>query len=186
MPAKHQNVAKFSSVAQSCQTLCDPMNNSMQGFTVHHELLESTQTHGHWVGDAIQPSHLLSSPSPPVLSIRVFSNESALRIGWPKYWSFSFSIHPSHVYSGLISLRMDWFDLLVVQGTLNSLLQGHSLKASVSQWSDVFMVTLSHPYMTTGKAIALILWTFVISHVSVFNIPSKSAIAFHPRRKLIF
>ena len=111
----------FSSVAQSCPTLCDPMDCSMPSFPVHHQLLELAQTHVHWVGDAIQPSHPLSSPSPfafNLRSIRVFSNESVLRVRWPKYWSFSFSISPSHEYSGLISFKMDWLDLLAVQGTL--------------------------------------------------------------------
>ena len=104
------------------------------------------------------PLALLSSIFP---SIRVFSNESALHIKWPKYWSFSFTINPSNEYSGLISFRIDWFDLLAVQGTLKSLLQHHSLKASILQHSAFFMVQLSHPYMTTGKTIALIIQTFV-------------------------
>ena len=111
---------QFSSVAQSCPTLCDPMNCSTPGLPVHHQLLESTQTHVHRVGDTIQPSHPLSSPSPPAInlpSIRVFSTESALRIRWPKYWSFSFSIIPSKEIPGLIFFRMDWLDLLAVQGT---------------------------------------------------------------------
>ena len=123
-----------SSVAKSCLTLCNPLNHSTPGFTVHHQLPESTQTHVHWVGDAIQPSHPLSSPSPPALnlsSIRVFSNESALHIRWPKYWSFSFSINPSNEHPGLTSFRMDWLDLLADQGTLKSLLQHHSSKASI-------------------------------------------------------
>ena len=121
------------SVTQSCLTLCDPMNRSTTGLPVYHQLPEFTQTHVHWVGDSNQPSHPLSSPSPPtfnVSSIRVFSNESVLCIRWPKYWSFSFSITPSNEYSGLISCRMDWLNLLAVQGTLKSL-QRHSLKASV-------------------------------------------------------
>ena len=116
---------QFSSVAQSCPTLCDPTNRSTPGLPVHHQLPELTQTHAHRVGNTIQPSHPLSSPSPPALnlsSIRVFSNESALLIRWPKYWSFSFNIGPSNEYSGLISFRMDWLDLLAVQGTLKSLL----------------------------------------------------------------
>ena len=118
--------------------------------------LELTQTHVHWVSDAIQPSHPLSSPSPPAFnlsSIRVFYNESALCIRWPKYWSFSIS--PSNEYLGLISFRMDWLDLLAVQGTLKSLLQHHSSKASVLQFSAFFMVQLSYPYMATGKTISL-------------------------------
>ena len=132
---------QFSSVAQSCPTLCDPMNCSTPGLPVHHQLLEFTQTHVHRVCDAIQPSHPLSSPSPPALNLseyQVFSNESALRIRWPKYWSFSFSISPSNEYSGLISFRMDWLDLLAVQGTLKSFLQHHSSKASILQHSAFF------------------------------------------------
>ena len=123
----------FSSVAQSCLTLCDPMNRSTPGLVVvHHQLPEFTQTHIHRVGDAIQPSHPLSSPSllPPIPpSIRVFPNESTLRMRCPKYWSFSFSIIPSKEHPGLISFRTDWLDLLAVQGTLKSLLQHHSSKA---------------------------------------------------------
>ena len=118
----------------SCVRLCNPMNRSMPGLPVHHQLPEFTQTHVHRVGDAIQPSHPLSSPLllPPIPpSIRVFSNESVLCIRWPKDWSFSFSISPSNEYSGLISFRIDWFDLLAVQGTLKSLLQHHSSKASI-------------------------------------------------------
>ena len=116
---------RFSSVAQLCKTLCNPMNCSTPGLHVHHQLLESTQTHVHSIGDAIQPSHSLSSPLllPSVFpSIRVFSSESALHIRWPKYWSFSFHISPSNEHPGLISFRMDWLDLLEVQGTLKSLL----------------------------------------------------------------
>ena len=123
-----------SSLAQSCPILCDPMNRSMLGLPVHHQFPEFTQTHAHWVDDAIQPSHPLSSllllpPIPP--TIRVSSNESTLHIRWPKYWSFSFSISPSNEHPGLISFRMDWLDLLAVQGTLKSLLQHHSSKASI-------------------------------------------------------
>ena len=111
------------------------MNRSTPGLPIHHQLPEFTQTHGHRVSDAIQPSHPLSSPSPPAPnppSIRVFSNESTLRMRWPKYWSFSFSIIPSKEYPELMSFRMDWLDLLAVQGTLKSLLQHHSSKASIS------------------------------------------------------
>ena len=111
---------QFSSVAQSCPTLCDPMNCSTPGLPVHHQLPEFTQTHVHWVDETIQPSHPLSSPSPPApnpSSIRVFSNESTLHMRWPTYWSFSFSISPSNEHPGLISLRMDWLDLLAVQET---------------------------------------------------------------------
>ena len=141
----------FSSVTQSCPTLCDPMNRSRPGLPVHHQLPEFTQTHAHRVSDGIQPSHPLSSPShlPPVPpSIRVFFNESTLRMRWPKYWSFSFSISSSNEHPGLISFRMDWLDLLAVQGILKSLLQHYSSKASIFQGSAFFIVQLSHPYMT--------------------------------------
>ena len=130
------------------------MNRSTPGLPVHHQLMESTQTHVHCVGDGIQPSHLcrplllLPSIFP---SIRVFSNESALCIRWPKYWSFSFNISPSNEHPGLISFRMDWLDLLAVQGTLMSLLQHHSSKASILWCSAFFTVQLSHPYMTNWK-----------------------------------
>ena len=120
---------QFNSAAQSCPTLCDPMNCRSPGLPVHNQLPEFTQTRVHRVGDAIQPSHPLSSPSPPAPNlscIRVFSNESALFMWWPEYWSFSFSISPSNEHPGLISFRMDWLDLLAVQGTLKSLLQHHS------------------------------------------------------------
>ena len=117
-------------------------------------------------------------------SSRVFSNESVLHIRWPKYWSFSFSISPSNEYSGLISFRMDWFVFLVVQGTLKSLLQHHSSKASVLQCSAFFVVQLSHPYMTTGKAIALTIWTFISKVISLLlNTLSRFVIAFLPRSK---
>ena len=117
-----------SSVAQSSPTLCNPMNCSTPGLPVHHQLQEFIQTHVHRVGDAIQPS-----PSPPAPSIRGFSNKSTRRMRWPKYWSFSFSISPSNEHLGLIFFRMDWLDLLAVQGTLKSLLQHHSSKASILQ-----------------------------------------------------
>ena len=145
----------FSSVAQSCPNPCDPMDCSTPGFPVHHQLLELAQTHVH---DAIQPSRPLCSIFP---SIRVFSSEWALHIRWPKYWSFSFNVRPSNEYSGLISFRMDWLDLLAVQGMLESLLQHHSSKASILRHSAFFTVQVSHPYMTTGKTIALTRWTFV-------------------------
>ena len=153
-------ILQFSSVhsiSQSCPTLCDPMNCSTPGLPVHHQLPEFTQTHIHRVTDAIQPSHPLSSPPPAPLppSIRVFSNESTLPMRRPKYWSFSFSIIPSREIPGLISFRMDWLDLLAVQGTLKCLLQHHSSKGSILQHSAFFTVQLSHPYMTTGKTIAL-------------------------------
>ena len=123
---------QFSSVTQLCLTLCDPMDCSMPGLPVHHQLPELTQTHVHSVRDAIQPTHPRQPlPFPPSIfpSIRVFSNELVLRIRWPKYWSIRFSIRPSNEYSGLISFTTDWLDLLAVQGTLKSLLQHHSSKA---------------------------------------------------------
>ena len=136
-----------SSVAQSCPTLCNPMDCNMPGLPVHHQLPELAQTHVHRVSDAIQPFHLLS----PLLllpsifpSIRVFSSESVFLIKWPKDWTFSFSISPSSEYSGLISFRMDWLDLLAVQGTLKSPLQHHSSKASILQCSAFFIVQFSH------------------------------------------
>ena len=135
-----------SPVTQSCPTLCNPMDRSTPGFPVHHQLPEPTQTHVHHVGDAIQPSHPLSSPSPAfnLSQHQGFSNESVLRIRWPKYWSFSFSISHSNEYSGLISFRMDWLDLLVVQETLKSLLQHHNSKASIFRHSAFFMAQFSH------------------------------------------
>ena len=160
----------FSSVARLCPTLCDPMDCSTPGFPVHHHLLELTQTHVHRVGDAIQPSHPLSSPSPPAFNLSQHQGlfkEVSFLIRWPKYWSFSFSITPSSEYSGLISFRIDRLDLLAVQGTLKSLLQDHSSK-SILRCSGFFIVQLSHPYMTTGKTIALIRWTFVGKVMSLF------------------
>jgi len=139
--------------------LCDPMDCSTPGFPVHHQLPKLAQTHVHWVSDAIQPSHPLSSPSPPALNLSqlqgLFQWVSSL-IRWPKYWNFSFSVSPSNEYSGLISFRMDWLDLLAVQGTLKSLLQHHSSKVSILGCSAFFIVQLQHPYMTTGKIIASI------------------------------
>ena len=123
-----------------------PQDLNTPGLPVHHQLPKFTQTHVHWVGDVIQPSHPLLPPS-IFPSIRVFSNESALHIRWSKYWSFSFSISPSKEHSGLLSFRMDWLDLLAVQGTLKSLLQHHSSKASILRCSAFFIVQLSHPYM---------------------------------------
>ena len=140
--------------SQTCTTLCDPMNCNTPGLPVHHQHLESIQTHVHRIGDTTnhlilyRPLLLLLSIFP---SIRVFSNESALRIRWPKYWSFSFSIMPSNEHPELISFRMDCFDLFAVQGTLKSLLQHHSSKASILWHSALFTVQLSHPHMTTGE-----------------------------------
>ena len=151
-------------IAKICPILCNPMECSTPGFPVLHYLLEFAQTHVHWVGDAIQQSYPLS----PLLflpsifpNIWVFSNEPALHIRWPKYWSFSFSISPSNEYLGLTSFRIDWFDLLALQGTLKSVLQQHSLKASILWCSAFFMFQHSHWYMTTGKTIALTIWTLV-------------------------
>ena len=143
------------------------------GFPVHHQLPDLTQTHVHWVSDAIQhlilchPFLLLPSIFP---SIRVFFSEPVLCIRWPKYWSFSFSISPSNEYSGLISFKTDWFDLLAAQGTLKSLLQHQSSKASILWLSAFFVVKLSHPYLTTEKTIALMIWTFVGKVMSLLYI----------------
>ena len=150
---------QFSSVAQSCLTLCNPMNCSLPGLPLHHQLRNSLRLTSI---ESVMPSSylilcrplLLLPPIPP--SIRVFSNESTLHVRWPKYWSFSFSIIPSKEIPGLI-FKMDWLDVLAVQGTLKSLLQHHSSKASILRHSAFFTVQLSHPYMTTGKTIALTL-----------------------------
>ena len=142
--------------------------------------------------ELVMPSNHLILCGPLILlpsifpSVKVFSNKSALCIRWPKYWSFSFSISPSNEYSGLISFRIDWFDLLAVQGTLKSLLQHYSLKASVLQCPALFMVQLSHPYLTTRKTIALTIWTFVGKLISLlFNTLSRFVIAFLPRSKCL-
>ena len=178
---------QFSSVAQSCPTLCGPMNHSMLGLPVHHQLLEFTQTHVHRVDGAIQPFHSLLSPSPPALNP---SQHQGLfqwvnfSMRWPKYWSFSFSISPSNEHPGLISFRMHWLDLLAVLGTLKSLLQHHSSKASILWCSAFFTVQLSHPYMTTGKTIALTRQNFVGKIMSLLlNMLSRLVITFLPRSK---
>ena len=154
---------------------------------VHHQLPEFTQTHVHWVSNAIQPSHPLSSPSPPDFSLpsfRVFSNESVLHLRWPNYWSFSFRISPSNEYSELISFGMDWLDLLADQGTLKSLLQHHSSKASILWCSAFFIFQLSHPYMIPGKTIALTRRTFVGKVISLlFNMLFRVVITSLPRSK---
>ena len=163
------------------------MNHSMPGLPVHHQLLESTQTHVHWVGDAIQPSHPLLSPSPPALILSQHqglfkwvssSYQVAKRLG------FQLNISPSNEHPGLISFRMDCLEPLAVQGTLKSLLQHHSSKASILLRSAFFIVQLSHPYMTTGKTIALPRRTFVGKVMSLlFNILSRLVITFLPRSK---
>jgi len=165
---------QFSSVTQSCPTLPNPMNCSMPGLPVHHQLLEFKLMSI----ELVMPSNHLILCRPLLLpsnfpSIRVFPNESALRIRWPKYWSFSFNISPSNEHPGLISFRKDWLDLLAVQGTLKSL-QQHSSKASILWRSAFFIVQLSHPCMTTGKIIALTRQTFVDKVMSlVFNMLSR-------------
>ena len=167
---------QFSSVTQSCPTLCDPMDCSTPGLPVHHQLTEFTQTHVH---ESVMPSNYLILCHPLLLpsvfpSIKVFSNESVAHIRWPKDRSFSFNISPSNEYSGLISFRMDWLDVLAVQGTLKSLLQHHSSKASILWHSAFFIVQLSHPYMTPGKTIALTRRTFVGKVMSLlFNMLSR-------------
>ena len=178
-------IVQFSSLTQSCPSLCDPMNCSMPGLPVHHQLLSSLKLMS--IELVMPSSHLilrhpllLLPPIPP--SIRVFSNESTLRMRWPKYWSFSFSIRPSNEHPGLISFRMDWLDLLAVQGSLKSLLQHHSSKASICLRSGFFIVQLSHPYMTIGKTIALTRRTFVDKVMSLlFNMLSRLVITFLPR-----
>ena len=151
------------SVSQSYPALCNTMDYSTPGFLILHHLPEISQT---IFIELVMPSNHLILCHPLLLlpsifpSIRVFSNESLLRIRWPKYWSFRFSNSSSNEYSGLISFRIDWFDLLTVQGTLKSLLQHHTSKASILRCSAFFIVQISHPYMTTGKTIALTRWTF--------------------------
>ena len=165
------------------------MDCSTSGLPVHHQLwsflkpmsIESVMPFNHLI--LCHPLLLLPSVFP---SIGVFSNESALRVRWPKYWSFSFNISPSNEHPGLISFRMDWLDLLAVQGTLKSLLQHHSSKAAILWCSAFFIVQLSHPYMSTGKTIALTRWTFVGKVMSLlFNILSRFVITFLPRSKYL-
>ena len=183
---KHLNI-QFSSVTQLCPTLCDPINAGSQA---------SLSITNSWCLCKLMSLKLMMPSSHPILccpllllpsmfpSIRVFSNESALHIRWPKNWSFSFNISPSNEHPGLISLRMDLLDLLVVQGTLKSLLQHHSSKASILQHSAFFIVQLSHPYMTTGKTIALTRCTFVGKVMSLLlNVLSRLVITFLPKSK---
>ena len=174
-------------ITHSCPTLCNLMNHSMSGLPVHHKCPEYTQSHVHWVGDAIQPSHPLPSPSPLALNLSqhqgLFKWVSS-HIRWPKYWSFSFNISPTNEHPGSISFKMDWLDFLAIQGTLKSLLQHHSSKALVLQHSVFFIVQLSYPYMTTGKTIALTSWTFVGKVMSLlFNMLSRLVITFLPKSK---
>ena len=178
---------QFSSVAQLCPTLCDPMDCNMPGFPVHHQLLELIQTHVHWVSDAIQPSYPLSSPFPPALNLSQHQGlfrwvSSSHQVA--KVLEFQLRHQSFNEYSGLISFRMDWLDLLALQGTLKSLLQHYSSKASILQHSAFFIVQLSHPYMTTGKTIALTIWTFVGKVMSLLlNMLSRLVITFLPRSK---
>ena len=173
----HQfNLIQFSHSVLS--TLCDPMDYSMPDFPVHHQLPEFIQTHVHWIGDPIQPPHPLLSPSPPTFNLSQHQDlfkwiSSSHQVA--KVLEFSFNISPSNKYSGLISFRIDWLDLLAVQGTLKSLLQHCSSKASILQYSAFFIVQLSHPNMATGKTIALTRWTFVGKVMSLlFNMLSWS------------
>ena len=163
----YMSIFQFSSVAQSCLTLCDPVDFSTPGLPVHHQLPELTQIHVYWVGDAIQPSHPLSSPFPPAFNLSkhqgLFQWVSSLH-QVARVLGFSFSINPSNENSGLISFRIDWLDLLAVQGTLKSFLQHHSSKASILRRSVFFVVQLSHPHVTTGKTIALTRWTFAFQY----------------------
>ena len=162
-----------ASVQFSHSVVSDPMNHSTPGLAVHHQLPEFTQTHVHWVSDSIQPSHPLLSPSPlPSIfpSITVFPNELPLHIRWPKYWNFSFNSSPSSEHPGLISFKDGLVGSLVVQGILKSFLQHHSLKISILLCSAFFIVQLAHPYMTTGKAIALTRRTFVAKVILCFLI----------------
>jgi len=171
-------------VTKSCPTICDPMDCNTPGLPVHHQLPEFTQTHVHWVSDAIQPSHPLLPPSLLTLNLSHFSNESALCIRWPKYWNFSFSFSPSSEYSGLISFRIDCFNFLALQGTLKSLLQHQNSKVSILHCSAFFMVQPSHQYMTTKKIIALTIQTFVSKVISLFfNTLLRFVTAFLPRSK---
>ena len=175
---------QFSSVTQSCPTLCDPMNRNMPGIPVHHHLPEFTQTHIHRVSDAIQPSVVPFSSCPQSLPASEFFQWVNSSHEVAKVLDFSFSIIPSKEIPGLIFFRMDWLGLLAVQGTLKSLIQHHSPKASILRRSAFFTVQLSHLYMTTGKTIALTRQTFVGKVMSLlFNMLSRLVITFLPRSK---
>ena len=180
---------QFSSVAQLCLTLCNSMDCRTSGFPVHHELTEFTQTHVHWVDDAIQPFHLLPSPSPPTFNLSqhhglfkwVSSSHQVVKV-----LEFQLQHQSFQWIFRTISFRMDWLDLFAVQGTL-SLLQHHSSKASILRCSAFFIVQLSHPYMTTGKTIALARQTFFGKVMSLlFNMLSRLIITFLPRSKHLF
>ena len=177
----------YCSVAQSCPTLCDPMNCSMPGLPVHHQLLEFTQTHIHWVGDTIQPSHPVipfSSCPQSFPTSGSFQMTQLFASGGQSIWVSASNISPSNEYPGLISFRMDWLDLLAVQGTLKNLLQYHSSKASILLHSVFFIVQISHPYIITGKTIALTRQTFVDKVMSLFfSMLSRLVITFLPRSK---
>jgi len=176
---------QFSSVAWSCPTLCNPMDCSTPASLSITNSQSSLKLMS--IVSVMSSNHLilccpLLLPPSVFPSIRVFSSESVLHTKWPKYWSFSFNISPSNGYSELISFRIDWLDLLAVQGTLKSLLQHHSSKTSILQCSAFFIVQFSHPYMTTGKTIALTSWIFVGKVMSLlFNILSRLVIAFLSR-----
>jgi len=183
------NSVQFSSVVQLCPIFCDPMNCSMPGLPVHQQLPEFTKFMSI---ELVMPSNDLILCCPLLLlpsifpSIWVFSNESALHIRWPKYWSFRFNISPSNEHPVSISFWMDWLDILAVQGTLKSLLQEHSSKVSILRCSDFFIVQLSHPYMTTGKTIAVTRWTFVDKVMSLLhNMLPRLVITFLPRNKCL-
>ena len=182
-----KKVVQFSSVSQSRPTLCNPMDCSMSGLPVHHQLSEFTQTHVHWVGDAIQPSHPLSSPSPPAFTLSQHQGlfkwvSSSHQVA--KVMEFQLQHQSSNEHSGLISFRIDLLDLLAVQGTLKSLLQHHSSKTSILRHSAFFILQLSHPYTTTGKTIALTRRTLVGKVMSLlFSMLSRWVITFLPRSK---
>ena len=164
------------------------MNRSTPGLPIHHQLPEFTQTHVHQDNDTIQPSHPLSSPTPPAPNPSqyqsLFQGVNPFRMRWPKRWSFSFSISPSNEHPGLISLRIDWLGLLEVQGTLKSLLQHHSSKASILRHSAFFIAQISHPYMTNGKTISLPRRTYVGKVISLlFNMLSRLVITLPPSSK---
>ena len=186
-PSHQTDKIQFSSVTQLCLTLCNPMNCSRPDLRVHYHSRGPPKAMS---VESVMPCNDLILYHPRLLlpsifpSIRGFSNESVLHIRWPKYWSFSFNTSPSNEHPGLISFRMDWLDLLAIQGILKSLLQHHSSKASIFWCSAFFMVQLSHPHMTTGKTKALSRWTFVGKVMSLlFKMLSRLVIAFLPRSK---